>query len=423
MAEKLPPLRYVLPKTVFAITLARRTDVVIKPEECGSFPQDSIDVKLKPKVVADGSRRCITHIDEELLEKISISVSLSEEGVIESVGAETGRDPTPIIGLAAKVLVVGAQFLAARWEPDRQPQPFEEMWAQQHTGLADTLAALERRIEHYLGVVAADGSSAADVVVSGEALRVLERQAAAVDRLRREWIAQHAKVGDAVSVELDVQDLVAPKENVEQLPQRMVRADFNTPASWADFAKRYGAFVAIADPVRNWDKPQTPALETTDTLIMRRPRPVQVGIYKRSRGETNDDEVWELQDGAVTLDVIDAYSYYDVISLDGKWWRERTVELSMYPDQSIKTWAVTSSSMAGAVATSVGTVVDAVGAVQKARSARPSAGERELEQAKLKLDLLKVGTETAQLYATHERAAELAELEQRVKLSELDEKV
>ncbi|GAA0808024.1 hypothetical protein [Spirilliplanes yamanashiensis] len=234
--------------------------------------------------------------------------------------------------------------------------------------------------------MAAPGSSAADVVASGEALRALRREAAAVDRLRREWIAQHAGVGDPAGVELAVEDLVTLKKKAGELPRRMGPDAVNVPAAWADVADRYGAFVAVADPVRNWDKPQTPALETTDGIVMRRPRPVRVGVYQRSEGE-DGAEVWELRADAVTLDVVDDYSYYDVISLDGRWWHDRKVQLTMYPDQSIKTWAVTSSSMAGAIATSVGTLVDAAGA--------------------------------AQLSATHERAAELAELEQRVKLAEL----
>lgn len=424
MAGKLPPLRYVLPTTVFGVTLTRRVDIEVDAGGGGSFPKASIDVKVEPRITADQASRCLVDLDEELLEKISISAALSEEGVIESIGVEASRDPTPIIALTAKVALVAAQFfLAVQREPQRR---LEDDWAAQHKGLADLLSGLTQRIEHHLAVVAADGSSAADVVASGAALQVLHREAAAVDRLRREWIARHASVGEVVRADLTVDDLALLKAKTAVLPQRMVADEFQLPAAWGEIAARHGVVVAIADDQRNWGRPAKPELRTTDQLIMRRPRPVQLGVYRRVRdGQSTGDggkQFWELHGQPVTLDVIDDYSHYEVISLDGKWFTERKVELSMYPDQSIKTWAVTSASAAGGIATSVGSLVDAVGEIRKQRAERPAPAARELEQAKLKLDLLQTASQYAQLSATHERAAELAELEQRVRLSELSGK-
>ena len=409
MAADIPSLRYAVPKTVFGVTFTRRAEVVSKDGR--SSVGETTDVTAVPRLVADAGGRYLTDVRPELLEKVSLEVTLSEDGVIESIGTDLSRDPTPVIALAAKIASVAVAF------GFREDNSLEARWVETHKRLSDTLTALEARIADHLGRITAEQTTTGDVVASGQALQVLQREAAAIDRLRREWIAGHA-VAEAESATLAVADLARLRLE-STLPASMTDTDFHLPPAMAALAGKFKALIAIADPHRADERPDRPESHLEDLLVLRRSRPVEIGVYRGAPGENT----WTLVGEPARLDVVDAYSHYDLLSLDGRWFSERSVEMSFHPDHSLKTWKVTSTSTVGAVATSLGSLVDVAGEWQKKRAERPDPAAEELAAAKLKLDLLTTSSEYAQLSATQDRGAELAELEQRVKLADLYKKV
>lgn len=416
MAESLSPLRYRLPTTVFEVTVGERHEVRTLRE--GSQLEKVLDVGLSSRVRPDRFARCVTTIEESLLEKVSLSVSLDEGGLIDTLGTESGRDVSPVIDLASKVISLGAALAPFVVLGVQHPEPpsiqpsLEDQWEAAHPRSGAALTRLAAQIDTYLGVLETSKMSA-EIIAAGEALTVLHRELAAVDRMRRDWIAAQAHALDPQSWTLQTTDLLRlhEPELLDELP-----ANQQTPKG-ADELARQGILLALVDLERRQPPENRPNLDRTDEILFRRARPVTLGVYRRE----SESDGWTL-DPAFTrdLDVVDAHSSLDEISLQGPWMRTRKIQLDFYPDRSVKTYGVTSETTVAGAVTAVGGLLEAV---KELPGVGAKKAQRELDDAKIKRDLLQTSSEYAQLSATHDRAAELAELEQRVKLAELTDKL
>lgn len=413
MATSLFPLRYRLPKTIFEVSATKRRTV--RPFPSGSRLESEMELTVGARVRPDIRARCVTSVDESLLEAVSLSVSLDEDGLIDSLGTEAGRDLSPVIDLASKVISLAVSlapviFLTYEPEPSDGEPTLEELWAAAYPRSYQALSKLGDQVGHYLGVLETSQLSA-DIIAAGEALTILHRELAAVDRMRRDWIAAQAEVHDPCFWALQTTDLLRlPKAD---LPAEL-SVDQSIPAGAQELAER-GILIALVDLERRELPTERPDLERTDEIIFRRARPVTMGVYRlKSDG-------WQLDPSFTRgLDIVDAHSTLDEVSLQGRWFRTRTIKLDVHPDRSVKTYAVTSGSTAAAAVTSVGGLFDAVKAIPGVGAAK---AQRELDDAKVKRDLLQTSSEYAQLSATRDRAVELAELEQRVKIAELTAKL
>ncbi len=431
------PLRYRLPKTVLSVGVTTGEEFV--EIEHGHVLRPRLDVSLTSTVIPDPDGDVAAELKQGFLEKLSMTVSLSEGGLLESVNTQAGRDPSPIIGLVAKLIPLATLLFIDR---DRSKKTtLEQDWAACHQELAANYADLEARIKTTMQDLV-QSHTAGGVAEIGTALDVLRRELALIDRVRREWMSgRPTHTETVVSTFAPREAMVLPQED---LPDSLPIDPEQLPAAIQGLAE-YGIAVVVADPF-TLDDAQRPPEE--DVLMVRRPRPVRVGIY-RDPERTLDPEAdlpsevgagpvevielgtsvtdekareWKLTQ-SVSVQVVDSASLIETISLRGQWWRERTVELSFHPDRTIKSYGLTSASTVGAVATAAGGVLDAVAAAGKALGERPSAEELAFDKAKRQLDMAKTGSEMAQLAATQERAVELAELEQRAKLAELQSKL
>lgn len=138
------PLRYSLPTTMFTVTVSPRIDVV--SDESGSRTEQAAEVMVTPEVVADPLARCVTTIDIGLLEKTSLSVALNDDGVIESLGADSERDVSAVISLTGKVITLASVLLMRNGS-----KSLEEQWAEQHKTASGLIVKLSQQVEKLLG--------------------------------------------------------------------------------------------------------------------------------------------------------------------------------------------------------------------------------------------------------------------------------
>ncbi|MGI5499034.1 hypothetical protein [Lentzea sp. CA-135723] len=395
MTTSVFPLRYFLPITRFAITLTERLD------------GDSV-ITISSALAADRGARCRTEVKESLLETVSLTVTLDDNGVISSIGTESGRDVAALVKFAAKVIPL-ATFRAA----DR-PKSLADQWIDQHERSADLLGALSARLDALLTSLAA-AAEPAEIVSIGNALQVVERELAALDRVRREWIARQGT--SVLTADVSANQVVNLDRSA--LPGTLPREQSANPALRGLIAKNL--LPVLASDRASLPESNYPSdLEHEDALVFRRARPATLGIYRRGSAA----EAWTLDEALVLpVDVIDQFSEQEKVSFDGEVWRKRKIDLAFHPDGSIKTYGVTSTSAVSGVADAAGGLIDSLVAARKERAAAPSEAEQALDEAKTRLDLLQTSTELAQLAATHDRAGELAELDQLVKLAELRAKV
>lgn len=248
----------------------------------------------------------------------------------------------------------------------------------------------------------------------------MQRELAALDRMRREWIAGKAKSLPSQTWTISAENLVNLTDWEDHLPD-VLPVDTDIPTELDDLAAA-NVLPVLSAKNRPLAKTDPPARGTynEDSIVFRRPRSAVFGVYQRESAIAPWKRVRHL---TADLDVVDSYSPQDKVSFDGNWLHNRKIDLAFHPDGSIKTYGVTAASTLSGIATAAGSALDAVGAAHKERTSKPDATEQALADAKIKLDLLKTSSEYAQLSAVHERAAELAELEQRVKLAELQRKL
>lgn len=411
----------------------------IEVEPAGSYVVPRLEVKVTSTVRAARRFRCVTTIKENFLEEIVVSVGLSDDGLIETVNTESSRDLSPIIDLASKVFslvllpfsgIAGMLHVTSATPPTggsatgseeeaANAGPLEKQWGAKNPELQKVMEAIEARISGLLETISDSATTTKDTIEVGEVLAVLYRELAALDRVRREWIAGHVRTGQPEVWEFTSDELVFGNVRPGREFPATLSADLQYSDAVRQLADRHGVLLVLSGSAA--DKPvTTPGGERDreDEILFRRPRPSAIAMYRREKDEPG--AAWTLQPETIQrLDVVDSWSHVDSLSLKGEFWHKHAFKMDLHPDRSIKTYGLTSKTSLGPLASSVGGLVSAGRAAYDEVSKLPSDEEQELSRAKLKLDLLTASDGYSKLSATHQRNAELAELEQRVKIAEL----
>jgi hypothetical protein len=376
-------LVYWLPRTQFTVWLTERREV--RTEAGRSELKRIVDVRVSPSVAQDHAFRQELRLDAKFLEKIAVAITLDDRGFIQSINSESGRDVTPVLDLVAKVIPLAVSL--AGFTPKTAEPSLEDKWTAAHATLAQVAADLTGRIASLMKELPGGGLAPADVVATGAALDVLQTQLAAIGASKRDWIAAQATQHDPVPHTLAAADL----HLVQGTDLSKSLGDVALGAPMAAIAQRFGLLVAVSDPSRG-KAAVSPTAAPPDHVVLRRSRPVTIGVYRRATGRPG----WEL-DPSTTLavDVVDEFSQLDAVDLDGSWWRSRNVELAYHPDMSVKTFGVTSTPTATAVVTSLGDVADAVVAAR----GEDKAAETETRAARTKATLLAQAPEIEALAA------------------------
>ncbi|MBG0568418.1 hypothetical protein [Actinoplanes aureus] len=400
-------LGYWLPFTQFAVNTTKRYIVVAG--DSGSYKQLAADVSLVPTAIADPKSRMTLNIDVRALEKVSLAVNLDDRGFIQSVNSESSKDLAPVMSVVGKAIGLAAAIVA--FGPDENiptaSMSLEAEWALKYPLLSQNAAALEVKIAEYLQKVGDPSTLPQDVVHVGAALEALQNQLATISQAKRTWIAAQAGPSTTQGWKYAPEDLMALNG---ELPVTLLEPAI--PPQQTDMAGQFGVLVAIVDPDRTGVS-RTADGSLVDRIVLRRSRPVTVGVYFR------DEKDWKLDESSVRqLDVVDGHSELDQLSLDGSWLKTKRFELSYHPDMSVKSFGVTTAPNASAVATSLGEILDATSVARKQIAERPAAAEQRLKAATLQLDLLKTASEYEVLAATHRESEELAILELRKRLRE-----
>ena len=177
----------------------------------GGHLEPRVEVRVRPQVVPDRTARCCTTLDAGVLESGSLGVHLTADGLIDAVGSHvTGAVPASTGAVPASTGIVPAQPGIVPAQPGAAASPFgtaaaeiaelaqRAAWTRpgslrtafdrSHRRTAALIADLSARAEQFLaGMRMGDGP--AEVETFGSALAVVERELAAADRMRREWIA------------------------------------------------------------------------------------------------------------------------------------------------------------------------------------------------------------------------------------------
>jgi hypothetical protein len=212
-------LRYYLPKTLLQV--AAHVRYVVAVDGAGGHLEPRVEAVITPRVVPDRSARCSITLDGGVLESASLGVQLTPDGLIESVGspghtllrgavgtgaAASGRSSSGTARPAADSAAEQADLAnRAAWT---RPGSLRAAFDRTHPRTAALIADLSARAEQFLaGMRMGDGP--AEVETFGSALAVVERELAAADRLRREWIAAQGFEVRAGTWEFELGDAVA----------------------------------------------------------------------------------------------------------------------------------------------------------------------------------------------------------------------
>lgn len=431
------PLWYALPDTQLRLTATVR--MVVTVDDAGGHLEPEVVVGLVAQVVPDRSARCSATLDFGGHDA-GLAVTVSEYGLIDSVASGLGpallpAAPAGSAGAASagtdavravrSVLGLGG---GAGKGADRSswtaPGALRKAFGRTHPRTAALIADLSARAEQFLaGLRMSDLPE--EVQAFGAALEVVERELAAADRMRREWIAvQGHDVRSGVwilqAAELAALDglLGTGAEAPVQLP-----ADLALPeGTLTELARDYGVLPVVLDPDR--DGPGDPGPEgfdRTDEILVRRPRPVTVLVYRRApEGPKPAAPAPWVRDDALTLhvDVVDAHSRIDVLGPQPHGAGEWVQHLALRADGSVRALGVT----AGAGAVAAGAVGTTGAGLPGWGGPGPSLSEvtaMSLETARLQLALLQVSDEFTKLAAVHAHGGELTTLEQDARFATL----
>jgi hypothetical protein len=407
-------LSYWLPRTEIGITITKRTEIVPSGSSSGSTLRTVADVTVAPGVVEDTASPRSLKLDERLLQNLALTINLDDRGFITSINSDAGRDITPVLTLLGKAVGLATTIattvgLLPVEGPGKKAPTLEKQWEAKNKGLAALVDPLSARIQALLEQLAKPSGSVAAAKGIGDALDVVQSQLASISESRRTWIAAQAKTLEVTSLAASPQDLFHTTD--ETLPA-VLPADQDWALGGVDVAKEFGVVVALADTTAPVTTTVDAAAPLVNAIALRRPRKATLGVY------LFDGVSWKLDAGSIRhLDIVDSQSATDHLGLDGRWMRSEKFELAYHPDMSLKTFGFSTTSTAGAAATSAGGVLDALGAAQTALAARPSADQKQLAAAKTQLDLLTTQTEFEALAATRGKATELAVLEQQAKIA------
>lgn len=420
MAPALIPLRYYLPKTMASIGHVKSK--IIENRNSEHYVADEFVTTLNLGRVADRTVQYTTSFDEDFLETLSVTVQLDDEGVIESISGESGRDITPFLEIASSVIQLASAsiLLAQPNRPSQAPtQSLEKQWETRNENLVQYRAGLEGQLLRLADFLVDPTSTPTDIVELNAAVSAIQFRLYELDRIQREWIASRARSSAPENFHLDTKDII--RVNSRSLPPALMVEPTDIPRAQEITTQEHGFLIVVADPNRSAVEQTVDSdlIDSTDTICFRRTRTAKYGIYRRENGlETNR---WLLEPNCSEIvDIVDEFSPMEVIRLDASWLRKRKVTIEFHDDGSIKTYGIVSNPALSSAA--IGTSLDSVGKfIAKARSA-PTPEERELERAKFAFDQLKTADEMSKLTALTGRAAELAELEQRARIAELGRK-
>lgn len=433
-------LRYYLPKTVFDVAASVRYVVVY--DKIGGHLEPRADIAVVPKVVPDRAARCRTTLDAGVLNSASFGVQLTAEGLIDAVGTHlVCHGGSGGAGALAGWVSTGARPRGQETEAAENAElahratwtrlgALRDAFNHTHPRTAALIADLSARAEQFLaGMRMGDGP--AEVEVFGSGLAVVERELAAADRMRREWIAAQGFDVRSGQFQVDLADAVAVSE---PLPERLPGDTDVVPGPAQLLARDYGLLIAAADPVPDPDRAGTgpggsavgdQGYERVDEVLLRRARPVTVTAYRRAPAAVggpgpamNADDDW-VRDDALTqhLEAVDAGSAVDIIGPQSHLGGDQVLNMSFYPSGSVRTFGVSSAVPAGTVATSLGG--KAAAPAETSLPSRSDVVAAALEAARLQLALLQASDEFARLAATHAYGGELAILEQDARFAAL----
>jgi hypothetical protein len=203
----------------------------------------TLSAALRLAVVADAEGG---HLEPE------VAVSLASRG-----------QPEPLA--SAVVVPLPAVADGPVW---REPGMLRRSFDQAHPKTSALILDLSLRAEQYLAVLRM-GESTSEIVTVGQVLDIVNRELAAADRMRREWIAGRGRAIRANTVDLTIDDLVPLESCPAELP-----ADLAVPPGIAaTLARDYGVLVARVEP-----PPSGPAGSI----------PATVAVYRRAPRELPD---------------------------------------------------------------------------------------------------------------------------------------
>ena len=392
------PLRYVLPMTQLTATTIVGHSLDPQEVDAGKPARTLLmahqQVAMTSTVIPDHRVVYELTVSERILEKKTITVELDRHRIITGVNSGVSRDLTPVLDIIKTVA-----SLAAPIKGFQPMDSLEERWALLHESLSTDLDNLLASLQRLIGMLST-AMDPAQIALIGTAIQPVKAEIAAIDALRREWMAGHV-TSESKTFELTLQQLVrvyrgdSPQGKLpEDLPRDSLREI--TPEQ-QDFGATYGVLIAALDLERTAFLPtvlQPPADVPDDHILLRVPRIATIGMYRKRANS------WKLDPSTVqSISVVDDFSDLIEISLEGEWFEEHNQQLVLEVDQSIKTWGVTRNSTLGPVLTSVAGVATAAGETYKARNAakKPTDDEKAATTAKAKLELLKTSSELTKL--------------------------
>lgn len=220
-------------------------------------------------------------------------VADSEGGHLEpevAVSLASRGQPEPLAS-AVVVPLPGATEDGRADAPDwRGPGTLRRAFDDAHPKTSALILDLSLRAEQYLAVLRM-GESTHEIVTVGQVLDIVNRELAAADRMRREWIAGQGRAIRSNTVDLTVDDLVPLETCPAELP-----ADLATPPGIAQtLARDYGVLVARVEP------PASPAGVV----------PATVAVYRRAPRDLPDvagsaeDQPWVRDDSLSHLHLVE----------------------------------------------------------------------------------------------------------------------
>jgi hypothetical protein len=401
------PLRYHLPRTVF--TVRARIRFAVAYDGSGGHLEPRSDAELSAGTVADRRYRCTTTRGSDSGEPW---IGTTAEGLLRT-GTASGSGPG-----RPTVFSGGGR---STWSRDRTTQDREETVRAGWTGTGDLRAAFDRanpRIsaliedlsslaEQFLAGIRM-GEGPAEVGRFGQALTIVERELAAADRMRREWIAAQGFTLREGTWTLAVDQMT---DRGEPGPAAVLPA--GTPVAVGparELAERFGILLVAHDPDRSGVGANHGELDRTDEILLRQPRPVSVAVYRRlpedlrEAGEPEPDWVLDPLLGE-DLDVVDAFS--PLATADARGFPATGHGPGAEPDPSPT--VPVPGTPAEPILTQRGEPLPEDLPVPVADRAAVAAAAR--EAAGVQLALLRASDEFTQLAVTHARTGELSSLE------------
>jgi hypothetical protein len=341
------PLRYFLPRTVF--TVRAHLWYAVTYDESGGHLEPCSDVNLTVDTIVDRRYRCTTTCESDPGASGGPGAETTPEGLIRMIGAASRSTP-------ARTTRGPGESFHSSWWPNRTENDVDRVvrasWTdpgalrlafdRANPRIAALIEDLSARAEQFLaGMRMADGP--AEVEKFGQVLTVVERELAAADRMRREWIAAQSFTYSQQTWQLDVEQMVQRDENVPlpELPARTVPSDDTA----RELAEQFGVLMVAYAPDRTEPTevvpPGSEQLNRVEEILLRRPRPVSVAVYRRIpealRSPDSPEPDW-VRDPALggEFEVVDAASELETVVLPASGSGGHGVWMEMHSDGALR---------------------------------------------------------------------------------------